>query len=153
MEHGFHGSNRLKFAPQYNDRVYGFEEIDHTADWALRVWAPDLEGLFIQAAAGMFALMGINAGELLEGTREVTAAGPDDESLLVSFLAELLHANEAERLALTPTSISIQSGRLSAVCTAAPVVEQEKEIKAVTFHDLEIRRKDAFMETVIVFDV
>jgi len=30
----------------------GFEEIRHTADWALRVWAPDLSTLFTQAAQG-----------------------------------------------------------------------------------------------------
>lgn len=131
----------------------GYEELDHTADWALRVWAPDLEGLFVQAAAGMVALMGVRTGEPLEGTREVAAAGPDDESLLVSFLAELLLANEAERLALTPTSITFFTGRLSALCTAAPVVEQEKEIKAVTYHELEIREREGYLETVIVFDV
>jgi SHS2 domain-containing protein len=146
---------RTCFSPflSYNAAMPGFEELDHTADWALRVWAPDLEGLFVQAAAGMFSLMGIASGEPLEGTREVTAAGPDDESLLVSFLAELLLANEAERLALTPTSISIQPGRLSALCTAAPVIEQEKEIKAVTYHDLAIHQREGFLETVIVFDV
>ena len=36
----------------------GFEEITHTADWALRVWADDLEGLFAEAARGMYALSG-----------------------------------------------------------------------------------------------
>jgi SHS2 domain-containing protein len=36
----------------------GFEEKAHTADWALRVWADDLEGLFAEAARGMYALAG-----------------------------------------------------------------------------------------------
>jgi hypothetical protein len=31
----------------------GFEEVSHTADWALRVWSPDFVGLLEQAARGM----------------------------------------------------------------------------------------------------
>ncbi|HUF37221.1 MAG TPA: archease [Anaerolineales bacterium] len=131
----------------------GFEELDHTADWALRVWAHDLEGLFIQAAAGMFALMGVRPGEPLSGSRQIEADGPDDESLLVDFLAELLLVNEAEQLALAPTAVSLRPGRVSAVCTVAPVLEQEKEIKAVTYHGLEVLQRDGNFETVIVFDV
>lgn len=131
----------------------GYEELDHTADWALRVWAPDLESLFVRAAAGMFVLMGVTVGEAAGAEREIVVQGPDSETLLVAFLDELLLVSETERLALSPTLLSIAPGRLSAVCTAAPVVEQEKEIKAVTYHDLEIRERAGLLETVIVFDV
>ena len=31
----------------------GFEEIRHTADWALRVWASNLSELLTEAARGM----------------------------------------------------------------------------------------------------
>ena len=131
----------------------GYEELDHTADWALRVWAPDLEALFIQAAAGMFWLMGVTVGESTGKEWEIVVQGPDEETLLVAFLDELLLVNERDQLALAPTRLSIQPDRLSAVCTVAPVIDQEKEIKAVTFHDLEIRSRDGYLETVIVFDV
>ena len=33
-----------------------FEEISHTADWSLRVWAEDLAGLLTESARGMYAL-------------------------------------------------------------------------------------------------
>ncbi len=36
----------------------GFREKDHTADWELEVWAPDLPGLLVEAARGMYWLMG-----------------------------------------------------------------------------------------------
>ncbi len=32
----------------------GFQEIDHTADWAYRVWADRLDNLFTQAAEGLY---------------------------------------------------------------------------------------------------
>ena len=38
---------------------HGYREIEHTADWELKVWAPDLRGLLEQAARGMYALSGI----------------------------------------------------------------------------------------------
>ena len=36
----------------------GYVELDHTADWALRVQGTDLADLLEQAAAGMLALAG-----------------------------------------------------------------------------------------------
>ena len=51
----------------------GFQEIEHTADWALQVWAPDLPILFTLAAEGMNSLAEV---KLAEGERvvEVTRA-------------------------------------------------------------------------------
>src|SRR5512145_2314851 len=42
---------------EYN-RIMGFEEIAHTADWSVRVWAPDLPSLFGEAARAMNSLAG-----------------------------------------------------------------------------------------------
>ena len=65
----------------------GFEEISHTADWALRVWADDLEGLFAEAARGMNALSGAQLAEGPKVKRTFEAEAPDAESLLVAFLS------------------------------------------------------------------
>jgi RNA-splicing ligase RtcB len=35
-----------------------YRELEHTADWALQVWSPTLEGLFTEAAKGMYTLSG-----------------------------------------------------------------------------------------------
>ncbi len=43
-----------------------FEEIPHTADWSIRVWADDLAGLLAEFARGMNWLAG---AELSEGPR------------------------------------------------------------------------------------
>ena len=39
------------------DDVAGFEVVEHTADWALRVWGRDMRGLFVSASTGMGTLM------------------------------------------------------------------------------------------------
>jgi SHS2 domain-containing protein len=57
----------------------GFEEKAHTADWALRVWADDLEGLFAEAARGMYALAGALPAPACPGgqARVAPRPGPD----------------------------------------------------------------------------
>ena len=65
----------------------GFEEKAHTADWALRVWADDLEGLFAEAARGMYALSGAQLAEGPQVKRSFAAQSADAESLPVAFLS------------------------------------------------------------------
>ena len=77
----------------------GYLEIEHTADWQLEAWAPDLSGLLEQCARGMQALSGARLDPQAQSawqTLELSAADP--ESLLVSFLSELLYISEQESL-------------------------------------------------------
>jgi SHS2 domain-containing protein len=74
-----------------NDQTAGFKELEHTADWELMVWAPDLPGLLEQAAQGMYALAGLTAGSGPRCQRDLKIQAPDPEGLLVNFLAELLY--------------------------------------------------------------
>jgi SHS2 domain-containing protein len=140
----------------------GYREVPHTADWALHVWAPDLPGLFLEAARGMYALAGAQPEEAA-GTHE--AAGParrleiqgaDAESLLVAFLSELLYAQEQENLLLEVSDLQILPGdpwRLIGTAKSRPLHRLVKAIKAVTFHNLAIRQTGQGYETEIVFDV
>ena len=61
----------------------GYREVEHTADWALQVWAPTLEELFILAAQGMNHLAEVSLdGEVREEIR-FEVDGHDHETLLV----------------------------------------------------------------------
>ena len=131
----------------------GYLEISHTADWALKVWAPDLVGLFEQAAYGMYALLQIRLqpGGRYECPLDLEAV--DAESLLVSFLSELLYLAEQECLGFDAFHLTIEGSHLSGCMIGAPVECQPKEIKAVTYHNLAIRTSPQGLETIIVFDV
>jgi SHS2 domain-containing protein len=130
------------------------QEIEHTADWAIRVRGRDLGELFANAARGMFGLMADLDGVALTVERQVALEEFDSETLLVSWLSELLWLNEEsdavfvryEITALTPT-------QLQATVWGGPVSSQWKHIKAVTFHDLEIIKTDNGYEVTLVFDV
>lgn len=131
----------------------GFEEIEHTADWSLRVWAPDMAGLLEQAARGMLDLSGIRLSDGQRQRREVTVESADAEGLLVNFLGELLHILDQDGLAFDEYELAVAENVVKAKLHGAPVLERKKEIKAVTYNDLRIEQKPAGLEVLIVFDV
>jgi SHS2 domain-containing protein len=133
---------------------FGFREHAHTADWELEVWAPDLPALLEQAARGMYTL----AGMQLEGSethhRNLQLESADAESLLVRFLAELLWLQEDANLGFDHFSIMVSSGyKLQADLIGSTIVKVDKEIKAVTYHNLMIQTTPQGLRTCIVFDV
>jgi SHS2 domain-containing protein len=131
----------------------GFCEIEHTADWELEVWGPDVEALFNQAALGMFSLLGVRLTAGRRNRRSMVLQAPDSETLLVDFLNELLFLADTEGFAPDRMDLTIRGGHLDAVIEGAPIAERSKEIKAATFAGLEIRRGERGFETKVVFDV
>lgn len=131
-----------------------FKEIEHTADIAIRVWGRDLAELFSNAAYGMACQ--IADPETVERTikRSIELDAYDTETLLVSWLEELLYVHERddcvfidfEILEITPT-------RLRATAQGGAAQERRRYIKAVTFSNLEIVRTGERYETTVVFDV
>ena len=131
----------------------GFEEISHTADWSVHVWAGDLPSLFAESARAMNALAGtrITQGPRLQ--RSFEAEGPDAESLLVAFLSELVYYQEQENLAFDRFDLQVEDRALRVDMEGAPIETVDKAIKAVTYHNLKIVKTDRGLETAIVFDV
>jgi SHS2 domain-containing protein len=131
----------------------GYREIEHTADWELEVWALDLPGLFEQAARGMYALAGLRLKQKPCVSRSLEISAEDAESLLVSFLSELLHFIEQEGLAFNRFIIKSDKVKLHAVLYGGLVENVDKEIKAVTFHNLQVNQTENGLQVNIVFDV
>ena len=131
----------------------GFEEIPHTADWAVRVWAADLPGLLAESAHAMNILAGVKTAPEGRNTRSLELEATDPESLLVALLSELLYIQEQENLALEHFDIHVDVDHLSATAESAPIASIDKLIKAVTWHNLKIKLTEWGLEVVIVFDV
>ena len=138
----------------------GFEMADHPADLRFRVWAPDRETLFRQAARALLALLfpdgesgGIGDGG---GTAEVAVRleGVDADDLLVRWLGELLFQAETRRLA--PAAIDflqLDEGQLRADCTMRRTGPPSREIKAVTYHQTGIGETGEGLEATLLLDV
>lgn len=131
-----------------------YREVDHTADWALHVWAPTLEELFVEAARGMYALASAQARPGAAVRRRVELAAEDHESLLVAWLQELLYVTESEELVFTAFHVErLDATQLRAEIEGGPTARLDKAIKAVTYHNLKISQTAEGYETTIVFDV
>ena len=132
----------------------GFREIPHTADWELQAWAPDLTGLLEQAARGMYTISGTRLQCSERQNRMLDLHALDAESLLVRFLSELLWLGQQEGLAFDTFWFTLEPDwRLHVELSGALIASQEKEIKAVTYHNLVIRRTARGLAVAIVFDV
>ncbi|MCS6908893.1 MAG: archease [Anaerolineales bacterium] len=131
----------------------GFREIDHAADWALHVWAPTLPGLLEQAARGMLKLAGIRVADSPVRECEFEFTFIDYEQLLVKFLNEILYWIDQENLAFTEYRLSMGTDRLIAHLRGYPICSIDKAIKAVTYHNLEVRQTEQGYEAHLVFDV
>ncbi len=133
----------------------GFEEVDHTADIAIRVWGEDLIQLFTRAARGMASQVAeIEGVDSRECEIEVSVQAEDRQMLLVEWLSELLYLGEREGVVFTQFDIlELSSDKLRAIVRGGRAQEYQAHIKAVTFSELDIQRRGGVFETVIVFDV
>jgi SHS2 domain-containing protein len=133
--------------------TYGYREIEHTADWELEVWAPDLPGLLEQSARGMYALSGMVLERTQSERRGLELQAGDAEGLLVVFLGELLHFIEQDNLAFDEFQFDLDGFALRAHLSGSRVQKIDKEIKAVTYHNLQVRQSRQGLHVNIVFDV
>jgi SHS2 domain-containing protein len=114
-----------------------FEEVEHTADRALRIRGRNLEDLFANS---------------IEKRIELEAA--DAEDLLVAWLSELAFWAETESLIFNRFHFTeLSPTRLGAAVRGGPVKTLQKHVKAVTFHNLAIRREPEGLVVTVVFDV
>ena len=131
----------------------GSEEVEHTADLALRVWGRELCDLFAEAARGMYRLMADLDGLAATRWREIRLEAMDRESLLVTWLNEMLFITESEGLLFVDFECkSVTEMGLVAWVGGTPGRATGPAIKAATFHDLSIVQDGTGWSTLITFD-
>lgn len=132
-----------------------YEILPHTADVRLRVSAPSLEELFRDAMRGMYAVMRGDAAGGARVTRTLAVHdSADTTSLLIDFLNEVLgRAHVAGELFDEVAFTRFDATSLDATLTGLAPASFEEDVKAVTYHEAEVRRDGGGWETVVVFDL
>ena len=137
-----------------------FEQVEHTADYAIVARGRDLRELIQNAGRGMISLM-VEA-EAVAATRQVEFAAEADspEQLLQQCLRELLYLEEDEGLVpmeFTVADLCDDPPAAKRTAAVAPIGQVRPHllvgIKAVTYHDLHIVATPRGLEVQIVFDV
>jgi len=138
-----------------DDQYIGFEEVEHTADNALRVQGRSLEELLRNAAHGMNTLMIKDVSIISTRTQKnVDVEALDPESLLVEWLGELAYWAETQMLVFKRFEMKkVTPTHVRAILFGGKVKELQKHIKAVTYHNLKIAKTDKGLEATVVFDV
>jgi len=135
-----------------------FRTIEHTADIGIEVEADSLAELFRGAAQAMFSIMVEPGGVEQSIDRTVRLEASDVEELMFRWLNELIFFVSGERLLLSGFDVlSISDRALDAVVRGELIDpakhELELEIKAATYHELEVRGRDGCWFARAIFDV
>lgn len=137
-----------------------YELIDHTADMGMVVRARTFQGLFVNVAK---ALVEIVLGKEFYKGEEVKAVhievdATDLVDLMVRWAGEVLYLLEGKRLIfLDAQELHVRGCFLASKVLAIPFEEEHHEIKtylkAVTYHQAEVKHIDGLWTACLIFDV
>jgi len=132
----------------------GFEEVEHTADWAFRVRGCDLRELLENAARAMSALDEQGPGDGPTVVHEVEVQGVDRETLLVNWLNEILYLEQTRAEVYDRFQVvEVGENQLRARLYGRPSTDRITHIKAATFHNLQVKQTSEGLEATVVVDV
>lgn len=134
-----------------------FEVVEHTADLAIKAYGKTLEELFENAAYGMFSFITdlSSLKPVQKSFLKVTEPIEDPEGLLVDFLSEL---NSYVWKGYFVAKVKVKKVTPRQAEAEIYLCPREgypfyHEIKAVTYHGIEIKKENDHYTTMIVFDV
>ena len=138
------------------DMIYTL--LDHTADLGITTWGSDLKKLFENAGMALMDLLisGVSPKRAL--SKKISIKGDDLADLMVRWLGEILYLLEGETRVVTSIRIvDIRPSFLEAALKTVPfdpvLHEILNEIKAVTYHQIEVAEKENRWEARIIFDL
>jgi SHS2 domain-containing protein len=136
-----------------------YKILEHTADVRLLVKGKTLHDLFTAALAGMNEIMGNKKNgritDDLDRVRELSIVSLDTTGLLIDFLSEVLTISHQENTIFPLAEfLRLDDNSLEGWIFGRKVREFKEDIKAVTYHEAEVRRNEqGELETIIIFDI
>jgi SHS2 domain-containing protein len=135
-----------------------YKLIDHTADFGMQVFGSDSQELFTNAALAIFDV--ITEMDVLKGrdSCNITASGEDWSDLMINWLREILYLwNGKERLVKSVKILSLSEKNISAkIYFDAYKPDRhiiKTEIKAVTYHQIQVKSSPSGWKAQIIFDI
>ena len=136
-----------------------FRIIEHTADVGIEAYGSTMEEAFENAAKGMFSLMIGKNLESIERKIEKKVEIPfdmDAEQLLVDWLSELLYIHDVEHLVFGEFDVKINDKLVGRAYGEKYDIKKHgygTEIKAVTYHMLEVKKDKKGYVVRCLFDI
>ncbi|MBN2060277.1 MAG: archease [Deltaproteobacteria bacterium] len=135
-----------------------YKILDHTADLGIIVKGKDLPSLFRNAGAALLDIMIRGNSHEKPKSMNLNVTGTDLPDLMVKWLGEILYIFDGEGQIASSINIhSISNNSLDATLTAVafdPEIHKVlTEIKAVTYHRIEVVEKCSVWEARVIFDL
>lgn len=135
-----------------------FIVLDHTADLGIMVRGNDITDLFEQTALAMMQIMISSGPAEKSNSLKLSLKGEDLAELMVHWLGEILYLFHGEKkvvihIRIDSISPSNLDATLETVSFSSDLHEILCEIKAVTFHQIQVEEKNSCWEAKIIFDV
>jgi len=132
------------------------QTVKHTADIRLLVTGDNLAELFSEALAALMELIYPDVKKISPITdRQVELTAPDSTALLVDFLGQALTLAQTHKEVYSKVEFKLLNNeRLSAVIAGDKVDRFEEDVKAVTYHEAEVKKNDQGQwQTTLVLDI
>jgi len=135
-----------------------FEVLDHTADIGLIVYGEDLKTLFENAGEGFFHLVTDLKKVRCRTKRKIEIGKERLDRLMVDWLNELLYLHDVEHLLFKEFNVeSVGEDGLKAIVRGEEFQEGvhviKTGVKAVTYHQIQVRKEDGNWRAQIIIDL
>lgn len=138
-----------------------YEILEHAADLKIRVFGNSKEDLFSNALLAMIDALRPETAEEKIKEEIIKIESSDLPSLLVDFLSEILYLiqinkasyNKVKFKKFTDLSVNSEQAEIEAELSGEVVKRFGEDIKAVTYHNLEIKKVNDRWEAVVLFDI
>ncbi len=139
-------------------RMKRFEILDHTADIGIVVYGENLKALFENAGKAFFHLITDLRKVRRRTERKIAIKGEGLDRLMVDWLSELLYLHDVENLLFKEFTVeSVGKGGLKALAKGEPFQEGlhaiKTEVKAITYHRIEVRQEKGRWRAQVIFDL
>ncbi len=135
-----------------------YRPIDHTADLGIEVSGKSEKELYRNAGIAVHDMIADLRRVQPREVRKITVEGRDREDLLVNFLREILYLYNGEHWLLKDLTIGrMEEGRIEATLRGEAFDPSrhglKHEIKAVTYHQAEVKETPRGWKARVIFDV
>jgi SHS2 domain-containing protein len=135
-----------------------FEILDHTADIGLVIYGENLKALFGNAGEAFFRLITDLRKVRRRIERRINIGGESLDRLMVDWLSELLYLHDVENLLFKGFKVeSVGKDGLKAIVKGEPFREGvhviKTEVKAVTYHRIEVRQEKGGWRAQVILDL
>jgi SHS2 domain-containing protein len=143
-----------------NEHETFYRLFDHTADLGVEIYGPDPAALFINAGYALFEMLVQREEQSPQGRhhRRIEVQGGDWADLMVNWLRELLYLFNGDQQVLSDIRMqALSENELQAVVASEDFMPRRhrvrQEIKAVTYHQIDVGPQSGRWMARVIFDI